>query len=128
MSATVRSDGTVVPHIGRTVAVEQFSSTDVQDPEKLARMLNALRSEVTASAEQLPRSFVDFEDQSVTTDNVLTLAHGLGGRVRFAVVEWTPNSAGTGHALGVDDATTDDALALYSGSDGTVTVRVWRAD
>jgi len=128
MSATVRSDGTVIQHIGRSAELEQVTAEDVKDPERLARALNAIQVEVARNAAATAQEWVEFEDVSSSLGTNISIRHNLGGRVRWAVVQWEPTSA-NGYNPFEQHADTDaNNLVLSCNEDGTATVRIWRAD
>lgn len=127
MSATIRSDGERVRYIGRTVQLEQVTARDVQDPEKLARILNSIQAEVARNAEDLPGEWVEFEDVSFVATTDVRLTHNLGGRVRYSVVG-VHDAPSFALALHDVDGSDDDTLVLQALETLTASVRIWRAD
>lgn len=125
MSAVLRSDGTVAQYAGRSPRVEQLTPRDAADPEKLARAFNELRAEVLELAKSEPEPWIDFEDLTVTSGTNLVLPHGMGGRVRYAVLSWKGGIAGPWFEPHSD--TTDNELHLTTSDSGTATIRVWLA-
>jgi hypothetical protein len=106
---------------------ERTTASDVQDPEKLARLVQDLRKRVTILERRHAPRWRDFEDVTVSTAGAtVQLEHRFGTRVRFHVVDWT--SATGAPDLRKDTTNTDaDTLVLASYVAGTATVRVEEA-
>lgn len=121
--AVFASDGALRKAVKRT---EDTTTTaeDVADPEKLARFVQELRAK---SATTDKRRQVDFEDLAVSTGGAqVRLAHGLGARVRWWIVDWS--SSGTAApVLRKSSDSDEDTLILESYVAGTATVRVEEA-
>lgn len=125
MSATIRDDGTVVQHRGRAPRVEQLTPRDAADPEKVARAFNELRAEVLENAARTATPWLDFEDVVFSTGGVKVLPHDMGGRVRFAVVDWSGTAGAPNCQVTDSDA---DSITVTGYVAGTATIRVWLAD
>jgi len=125
------ADGDLVQLDGKTDGPIVVTPSDVQDPEKLARMLqDALRGVAEQKRLFAPRQRKLYvRDRAVTNGGVLVIEHGFGGRVNFRVERWVPQSvAGTPFAIEVIDSQTDEnTITLYSGADGTITICVSEA-
>lgn len=127
MSTTIITpDGKVKQLDRRPGATQQLTVADVQDPEKLARELNALRSDAAERKRTWSPRIYYFRDVVVdaTGTTIYRLRHKFGGRVNFEVASWTGVAA---PALSLDASTDGNTLALVSKSAGTVTVRVEEA-
>lgn len=124
MSATVRSDGTVVQRKGVALDLDRLEAKDVNNPHELARALNRIVRALRTVAKLVETPWIDFEDRVFTTGGVHVLAHGFGGRVRFAIVDWS--GVGGAHNCQVT-ASDDDSITITGYVAGTATIRVWRA-
>lgn len=121
MRSVVNSAG-VITRLGIRRQPDRTTTTaDVQDPEKLARAVQALEK---ATATASTAKSVDFQDVAVSPAGALvSLPHGFGTRVRWWLVDW--ESSGTSAPVLKRDATsTNDTLVLASYVAGTVTIRI----
>lgn len=127
MSTAVLTDDGARRLDGRADAPVTITAQDVTDPEKLARLLNDLRRDVAEERRRWKPSEIYRQDLSVTGGDTISIAHGLHGRVRYAVVEWEPDTPGDAPLFDKDDSTDEDTLRLAVGNSGTVTLHVWEA-
>jgi hypothetical protein len=120
--AVVSSAGVVTAY--RAKAPDRtVSSQDVQDPEQLARLIQEQRQTLHG----LPpgRREIIFEDVATgTAGALLSLPHGIGGRVLWSVVDWASTAGGAAPILEKDDTTSNDTLVLASYVAGTATIRI----
>ena len=103
---------------------EVVTEADVQEPPKLARLVLRLLKDVAQLKRAWTPDRVDFEDRVVdgTGVTLYRFEHGLGGRVRW----WVVDSTGP-HDLVRDASSDNNTLVLYSYGATTVTIRVERA-
>jgi hypothetical protein len=95
---------------------------DISDQEALARLLTRHAIALGAARELARPPYVEFEDVDVPAAGSVRLPHGLHGRVRWWVTDWT--SAGPAPVLRRDASATDaDTLVLVSAQAGTATIR-----
>lgn len=101
---------------------------DVQDPERLARLLNELRDGVDAERSRFKPRKIDFVDIPVDNsgDSTVRLAHHFGGRVWWYVIAWKGASFSP-FLVGPSTLSTDNVLVLGSLVTGTATIRVEEA-
>lgn len=125
MSARIISAGKVVQLDAKRGPDVVFTPADVQDARKLSDTLTLVVADQAEVKRRHKPEFIDFEDVAVPGSGSVTLPHGLGGRVRWWLVDWQPSSTGTRPALEKDGAkTTTGVLVLKSAAAGTATVRV----
>jgi len=105
----------------------RVTSEDVQDAEKLARMVQELRKSVTRLERAWAPRVMVYQDVTTTgsggSPETLRFAHQMGGRVWYSVV----SSSGAAMRLDQSTATTNDVLVLTSYSAGTFSLRVEQA-
>ena len=102
-----------------------ISRKDIENPDKLVDVLNAIGRVVYSLTRFVDPPFVEFEDVDVPGGAAeVTLPHGLGGRVRWWVTDWTCTSAATPILRKLTSKTTNDVLVLLSNQVGTATIRV----
>lgn len=126
-AARIDSAGKVWNLDGRVEPDENITELDVQDPAKLSKLLGrVLASQATLRRNFVPRR-LDFEDVAVgTLAAAVPLQHGLNGRVRWWIVDWT--SSGTAAPVLRRGAATDsNTLVLESYVAGTATIRIEEA-
>lgn len=125
-AALVLPSGTVRQLDRPAEADAQVTAEDVQDAEKLARMVQDLRRDVARlTGAWSPRTvtFVDITTAgSLATPQTHRLVHGFGGRVWWTVVSL--RTGGTDFRLDVSTSTTNDVLVLTSYSTGTFSLRI----
>lgn len=119
-------DGNVVQLDGKASPDEVATAADVADPEKLARMVTALRRDVAELKRRWNPRKTYFRDQVVTasTTTKIRLEHGFGGRVNFWPCDWKPTVAGTEARIERHGDSDDNTLVVVSNAAGTVTVLV----
>jgi hypothetical protein len=124
MAATVPASG-VVRQLDRPASPDEvMSEVDAQNAVKLARVLLRILKDVATLKRRWWPDRIDFEDFPVSTAGAtVTLNHGLGGRVRWWLVDWE-SSGTTAPILKRTSATTNDSLVLASYVAGTATIRV----
>jgi hypothetical protein len=127
MSAIVGTSGTPRQLDKRAEPDAAPTEADVQDTNKLVRLLFGILKDVAALKRKWAPNYIDFEDLDVdaTGATLYRLTHKFGGRVRFWAVDWTGASAGP--ALTRDALTDANTLILVSSVAGTVTIRVQEA-
>ncbi len=125
--AVIPSGGAPRTLDARQQADATTTADDVQDPQKLARLVQELRADVAMLKGSWRPDVVEFQDVTVGAGGApVSLRHAMGGRVRWYAVAF--QSLGGGWAsLERDPSSTNDTLTLLSYVDGTVTVRVERA-
>lgn len=129
-AAYVTREGDTTSLDGRAPNPSVVTAEDVQDPEKLARLLEDAHRKIQALERRWNPRVLYFRD--LVVDNTLTtqfpLEHKFGGRVNFDVVHWQPANPGDVPQIEPDaSATTADTLVLISGAIGTATIRVEEA-
>ena len=98
----------------------------VSDPKTLAKIMSDMRDDIAAARRAADGSWAEFEDIVVGTSGAaVSLAHGMGGRVRWWVVDCNDNGILNGISIKKDpNASTDSVLVLKSYVALTVTIRV----
>lgn len=111
---------------GRAAPEDVLTAKDVSDPEKLARLLGKVISDVAALRRRFAPRRLDFQDLTLDATGTakFRLEHRFGGAVRYWVVGW--NGAAAPNIRQHAD-TTNDVLVITSTSAGTATVRVEEA-
>lgn len=104
---------------------ERVTEEDVQDADKLSRLLMRVLKDVAGIKRRFIPRRIDFEDRAVVAGTPLRLPHGLNARVRWWVVDWIPTSP-TDSPVFERNATdtTVNTLVLDVGNPGTVTIRL----
>lgn len=130
MSAVVDSAGVVAQLDGRAEPDAIITAADVQDPEKLARMVARLFRELAIEKRRWKPSRTYYRDiaSTGTTASAQTkrFAHGYGGRVNWWICDWK----GTGTVAPLarkTTATTSDELVLELLTTGTFTLVIEEA-
>lgn len=129
MSAKVDSDGAVTPLDGRTEPDEVVTAQDVQDPDKLARLLGRILKDIAALKRRWAPRHIDFE-LAVTgsaTPQTVQLEHGFNGAVRWWVVDWSTGGTVAISAMKNTALTTTKTLVLSVYNAGAMTIRVEEA-
>lgn len=123
MSVNIDRDGTVRQLDLRAEPEEQVLEEHVKDPARVVRILMGLLRDVARLKRLWRPRRVDFEDRAfdATGTTKYRLPHGLGGRVRWWVVDW---QGAAGPQLARHDDSDDTALVLVSYVAGTATIRV----
>jgi len=122
MSSTVTRQYVSVPVPRREMTLTRDNST----ADLVAEKVSALTDEARESARRGAAPFIDFEGVACGASGAeVAIRHGLGGRVRWWVVEWETNST-SNFALRKSTAkdATDSVLYLQSYVTGTATIRV----
>jgi len=105
---------------------ETIDDLDVADPVVLSRTLTRIMKDIATLKQVWAPRRIDFED--VVFDDSGTVPHrfrhGLGGRVRWFVVDWTGSGATTAAALARHSDTDANTLVLVSLAEGVGTLRV----
>lgn len=124
MSANIKASGDVRQLDAAREPDEVIDDVDVADHGILSRLLTRVLREVATLKRTWTPARIDFEDVTVdaTGTTTYTLRHGLNGRVRFWVVDWSSTSAGAALARHAD--TDANTLVLVSYVAGTATIRV----
>lgn len=104
------------------------TDTDIKDEARLADLLRSLQRRVSSLEAQMPPEPLEFEVNVGESGAITSVAHNIGGPVRWFVVQWT-QVGGTAYPLSgpmlVQDATsTSRILALRSYVAGKAIVRV----
>ena len=130
MSSSYLDNGSTTPVVldGRAPSNIVVTSKDVQDPERLARMVQELAREVVHLKRTWTPSRMYFRDRTVTATNTTKILfhHGFGGRVNWWVARWDSLPAAAGAPYGLDEHADSDAntLVLVSSVAGVVTICV----
>lgn len=125
MRAVIDSAG-LVRKVATKAPRQVITSTDVQDPEKLARALQDARKELDAL--DRPRREMVYEDVATgAAGALLKLPHNFGARVRWHVVDWASTAGGAAPVLEKSTTTDDDTLVLASYVAGTASIRIEEA-
>lgn len=126
MSAIVPAHGDIRQLDRHAEPDEQVTPADVQDPERVSRLLMRILRDLAALKRRWWPLRVDVEDREVdaTGTTKYRYPHGFGGRVRWWVVGW---SGAAGPQLAEHDDTDDMTLVLVSYVAGTVTLRIEEA-
>lgn len=110
---------------GKAEQTAVYTEQDVQDPAKLASLLTDLAAIVKDLKKVRQPKFIDFEDIKTTAGGNVILPHGLGGRVRWWVIDWVPGTTGNViGAEGVAASTTSDTLVIKTYAVGVASFRV----
>jgi hypothetical protein len=123
-AAKVTSSGVMTSLDGRAPTDIVITSKDVEDVERLARLVQEQARKLAVLERRWSPRRIDFEGYAVTSGDTLRLEHGFGGRVRWWIVEWTPTTPGDVALFEQDSSTAADVLALDVGNSGTVSIRV----
>jgi hypothetical protein len=128
-TAVVESDGEVRQLDGKAGTPIVVTAEDVQDPAKLARMLQTAMRELAELRRRYNPRVTYLRDVAVTNTGAVLyrFAHGFGGRVNWYVAQWDPASVGTEVRLDQHADTDANTLVLVSGASGRVTVKVEEA-
>jgi hypothetical protein len=96
---------------------------DVEDLERLARIVAALRRDVDDLRRRFVADRIDFEDRTVDALGSIKyrFVHNFGRRVRWWVTDW---QGASGASLSRHADSTDHVLILTSKSAGVATIRV----
>lgn len=132
MSASVATqDGRIRKLDKPTEASEVITAADVQDAEKLARLMQELKSQVADLAGRWNPRVIDFERVPTTGTGgapvALRLAHSLNGRVRYWVTGWESPSAFSLNFIENTAQTDANTLVLTMYCTGTISVRIEEA-
>lgn len=124
MSTNVRKDGTAVIVDAKRKPVDQITESQVQDPKRLAQLLQDGFSDAAIKAERFAPNRIDFEDRTLDATGTTkhSFEHKLGKRVRWFVVDWS--GSGGGAELSKDSSSTLDTLVLVSYRAGVATIRI----
>ena len=123
-TAVVDNDGIVRQLDARADAPVVLSAEDVQDADKLARLLNDARREIADLRRRWEPRRLIFQDRAVTAGADLRLEHGFGGNVLYTVEAWVAGTPGDAPVFEVSDDTDGNALVLEVGNSGTATILV----
>lgn len=126
-AAIVRRGGTIDRLDGRAASDVNITAKDVEDPERLARLVQEQARRVSDIDGRWRPERVDHEDRAVVSGTPLRLEHGFGGRVRWWIVDWQPTTPGDAALFERASGTDTNTLVLNVGNSGTVSVRVERA-
>lgn len=127
MSANIDRNGKVRQLDKPAEPDQQVMEDEATDAPRLVRLLMRMLRDLAALKRRWAPRRLDFEDCAVdaTGTTKYRLPHGLGGRVRWWVVDWADASAAP--AL-VKHADTDErTLVLVSRAVGTATIRIEEA-
>lgn len=104
------------------------SEEEVKDPPKLAEILRGLSRRVTDVEALLPPEAIEFEVAVGASGSTTTIAHNLGGPVRWYVVDWLQRDGvaypASAPKLVQDASSTSDSLVLRSYATGRAIVRI----
>ncbi len=105
-------------------ARQTITAEDVQDPEKLARILNELRGGLDEERRAFKPRVLDFEDIAFDATGVTKYRfdHNFNGRIRWWVVEQDDNPSLSEHS-----SSTANTLVLVSSFNTTCTIRIEEA-
>jgi hypothetical protein len=121
MSAARFENGRMVQLDRKAEARQVLTADDVKDPERLARILNELRSNVDEERRRFKPSRIYFPGVPIAASTKYRFAHRFGGRVNWWVVSWKPtNVAANPYAEFFLDSTTDDNVLVLLSSAVTV--------
>lgn len=127
MSSSTFRDGQMVRLDASTTTREAVTEEDVQDPAKLAELVQRVVRGLTELRQRFAPQTIDFEDVALTgstgSPQNVRLEHRMGGRVRWYVVDWASSST-VAPVLRKSAQTDDDTLVLDALSTGTATIRV----
>jgi hypothetical protein len=125
-AAYVDSFGDVVKLDGRADVPINVTADDVQDADKLARMLQTALREIAMLRRRWNPDVLFFRDRTVdaTAATKYRLAHQFAGRVNWYVAKWDPTVAGTEVRLDEHADTDENTLVLVSAAAGVVTIKV----
>jgi hypothetical protein len=114
-AAKVDSSGKVTQLGGRVQPDIVVTAKDVEDTEKLARMLQQVLNDLAALKRQWAPRFTDFEELTMdaTGTTKYRLRHGFGGKVRWWVVD-SPELGAPDVQLQAHPDTDEDTLVLVS--------------
>jgi hypothetical protein len=131
MSAS-RFENSKMTQLDRKAEARQIiTPEDVQDPERLARILNELRESADEERRRFKPSWVDFANIAVVASTTYRFEHRLAGRVKWWIADWQPTNVGANpYAEFFRVATsTDNVLVLLTSSvtAGTCTVHIEEA-
>lgn len=123
----IAADGKVTQLDRSKHAGEVVTSKDVEDKEKLAKLLtDSLATQAQQDSRAYPRrtDFMDVVvDSSATT--LFRFRHNFGGRVSWWIIDFVGDGVSGAPALErVPAETTNDELVLISYIDGVVSIRV----
>ena len=127
-AAVVESDGTMRQLDGRAEPDFVVEAKDVEDPPRLARLLQIMLRELARLRLAWAPRRVDFKDVTCGTGGALIrLEHGFGGAVRWWVVDWQISAASGAPILQRYTGTDENTLVLWSDKAGVATIRVEEA-
>ena len=101
----------------------ELTDEQLTQPKALSRLLTTIIAAIARLERRANPRRIDYEDIEVNGDGVTVYAlpHGMGGRVRWWVVDATDGGPAQLHR---SEDSTDDVLYLLSEVPGTVTIRV----
>ena len=125
MAARIDRAGNVYQLDRQAEPDEVVTEEDVQDPNKLARLLMRILKTLAGITRRFYPRRVTFHDRAVTSGDALRLPHGFNARVDWLVVDWVPTTPGDVPIFErVAAATTVNTLVLEVGNSGLVSVRL----
>jgi hypothetical protein len=128
MSADIESDGKVKPLDAKAQPDTVVTAEEVQDAERLARMVQVIVAHVRAVERRWAPRRIDFKDVTCgTSGTLIRLHHGFGGAVRWWVVDWQISGASGAPILQRYTGTDENTLVLWSDKAGIATIRVEEA-
>lgn len=123
----IGADGVIARARRYLSAATSVDSSDVEDKDRLARMLRSMSVRIADLEARVGPEAIDFET-ILAVGGTTTLTHGFSSPVRWWVVEWTRPSGGSYPAgnpiLYMDESSTNNALVLKSNVAGRAIVRV----
>ncbi len=127
MSAVVKADGAVRQLGGSAEPGEIVKPEDVQDADKLSRLLMRILGEQAKIKRQWKPRFIDFEARTVdsTGTTLYRFTHNFNAPVRWWSVDWSDASAGERLKRHADSDL--NTLVLVSYTVGVVSLRVEEA-
>ena len=127
-AADIESDGTVKQLDARAQPETVVTAEDVQDAERLARMVQVIVAHVRALERPWAPRRIAFKDVTCGTSGAtITLHHGFGSAVRWWVVDWQISGASGAPILQRYTGTDENTLVLWSDKAGVATIRVEEA-
>lgn len=111
MSANIDAQRTVRLLDGQREPDDVITPEDVQDPQKLSRMVGEMKRQLAVLARQWRPRRIDYEGVTVSSSSSVRLRHGFGGRVRYSVLE-SSRGGGLGPVVATGTATDNDLLDL----------------
>lgn len=121
-------DGTLAKARRYVSGASNVQDEEVKDPVKLAEILRGLMKRITEAEAHIPPEGLEFEVEIPNIGAPFDLQHNFNGPVRYWVVYWTADRAGTAPStapiLVVNPVSDDNTLTLNSYNAGRAIIRV----